>query len=123
MIMDSTAQGRHAQEERAKEVSRHLLGSNSRLLVAVAIAGHDSGIVYARGLAKVTQLPDNVVRADLKKLSAAGLLIEQPRLEGNQPVYYERVDSVFWDMCPVLLEECSPRVARTSSVSAKKPGK
>jgi predicted transcriptional regulator len=97
MMMDSNSQVRHTQGERGRIASRHLLGSNSRLAVAMVIASHETGLVFARGIAESLGLPDNVVRADLKKLAAAGFLTEHERLSGNQRVYFERVDSVLWE--------------------------
>jgi hypothetical protein len=105
--MNTESKGRLGPEQiegEARRVSHELFGSSDRLRVAAAISAHDGSLVYARELATTLNLPDNVVRRELLKFAAAGILVAHPRV-GNQPAYFERLESAFWAMAEAVLRE------------------
>jgi hypothetical protein len=78
--------------------SKQLFGNRDRVEVATAIARSDSEMVSAVELSHKIGLQNNRVHAQLKALTAAGLLEEMPR-DGSGRVWYVRRESGFWDAC------------------------
>jgi hypothetical protein len=91
--------------ERVRLFSRELFGSRYRLEVGVALAEMGGPMTYARELAQAVQLPDNVVRSELLAFAAAGLLAAHERIARNQPAYFERRPSAFWELARRLVAE------------------
>lgn len=105
MIIDVRSAG----FEDALRVSRLLFGNQDRLLVAAAVAVAESGSIYARNIADQIGITDNRVGPQLASLERAGLLTRLPKVGGERRVYYERVDSNFWELCSSLMEEIAAR--------------
>ncbi len=82
-----------------RERSKLLFGNRYRLEIGEMIAR--SSVVTAREIARDLGLADSVVRAELLRLSAAGLLVPSPMPTRER--YYERVADPFWDYCAAEL--------------------
>jgi DNA-binding MarR family transcriptional regulator len=95
--------------EEAQRISRVLFGNQDRLAVAAAIAVAEPGSIYGRSLAAQIGITDNRVGPQLKALAEAGLLVRLPQVGGERIVYYERAESVFWNLVARLAEETAER--------------
>lgn len=84
-------------------ISKALLGNAYLLEVSAAIAGVADGMFYAREIASRLQVADSLVAPALKRLEHAGLLKRRPKTGAYQE--FERIPSVFWQLCRQLLEE------------------
>lgn len=84
--------------------SKAMFGNKYRLEVAAAV-GDSGGVLYARDIARILGVSDNLVFAVLKQFEEAGMLQDLGRVEGQQQHYYARADSFFWDACSRLLVE------------------
>jgi DNA-binding MarR family transcriptional regulator len=100
-----------ASYEETLRMSRQLFGNQDRLVVAAAVAGAEPGTIYAHSLAEQLGMTDNRVGPQLGNLEAAGLLVRLPKVGGERRVYFERVDSTFWNLCAEFVEEIATRVA------------
>lgn len=105
MILDQASAG----FAEAQWISRLVFGNQDRLVVAAAVAASESGSIFGRNLAEQLGITDNRVGSQLKNFEQAGLLVRLPKVGGEQRVYYERVDSTFWDMAASLAAEIAGR--------------
>ncbi len=105
MIIEQTSAG----FAEALRVSRLLFGNQDRLLVTAAVAAAEPGSIYARSIAEQIGITDNRVVPQLGSLEAAGLLVRLPKVGGERRVYYERVQSSFWELCSNLIAEIAAR--------------
>jgi DNA-binding transcriptional regulator GbsR (MarR family) len=96
----------------ALRVSKALLGNQDRLIVAGAIAEAEAGSIFGRSLAEQLGISDHRVGLQLRALERAGLLVRLPKVGGEQRVYFERVDSAFWQLCTALIAEVAERSRR-----------
>jgi len=85
-------------------------------VVSAAVAVAEPGSIYARNIAEQIGITDNRVVPQLGSLEAAGLLARLPKVGGERRVYYERIESAFWELCSNLMAEIAgrqqPRAAR-----------
>ena len=106
-------------EQRLRDVSQALFGSGHRLEVARAIADIEPGVFYARQIAELVGIPDNVAGRELARLERAGLVI---RLEAVQRAQYlERQPSCFWDFCRSISSEVADRGRAGAAESTESP--
>lgn len=95
------------------EMSKLLFGNRHRLSIASAIAGWESPVVTCREIAQRLGLPDSVVRPELLRFAAAGILVTLPRTEKSQQ--YERVPHIYWQMSLALLPNEAATVSTTGA--------
>lgn len=82
-----------------RERSKSLFGNLDRLEVAVAVAQSKDNVVNATDLVDVLPgWPNNRIRAQLRALAAADLLVALPR-DGSGRVWYRRKPALFWEAC------------------------
>ena len=90
-------------EDALRVVSQALFGSSHRLEVARAIADIEPGVFYARQIAELVGIPDNVVGRELARLERAGLIIRLETVQRAQ--YLERQPSCFWAFSKSMTSE------------------
>lgn len=90
----------HRDEMRKR--SSQMLGTAYRLEIASWINEHAPDTVSALSLAQDTEIFYARVQQELKRLVAAGLLVQRER---RQTVEYKPVSSVYWRFCAELRAE------------------
>jgi len=90
-----------------RRISKALFGNGYALEIAAAIASWQSPTVHARELARELAVPDNLVHPVLRRLVEAGILVRLPRPRGQQYQEFERMPSLYWELCRQLFEEVS----------------
>ena len=78
-----------------EERSKLLFGNRHRLRIGDCVAQRT--LVTAREVASELHLADSVVRAELLRLAAAGLLVALPSVQKER--YFELVPDPFWAYC------------------------
>ena len=78
-----------------EERSKLLFGNRHRLRIGDCVAQRN--LVTAREVASELRLADSVVRAELLRLAAAGLLVALPSVQKER--YFEMVEDPFWAYC------------------------
>jgi DNA-binding transcriptional ArsR family regulator len=84
--------------------SKDLLGNKYRLEIGAAIHERNDEPLTALAISDFTGVRYQRVQEDLKRLTAAGLLVQPDEQEG-QTVEYQPVESVYWELCRALLLE------------------
>lgn len=98
-----------------EQVSKAVFGSRHRLPVALAVAGSDLAVVFAKQIADDSGVAPNIVGDTLKRFAAAGLLVQvNEHVGGGERVLYERTPSVFWELCRALAVEVAGEASRPS---------
>jgi hypothetical protein len=105
--------------ENCRRLSKLLLGNADRIEVAAAVARAEPGELFGRALADTLRWPDNRVQKQLKQFEAAGLLIALPTVGGERRVYYERRDSMFWQVVAALEHEWTTGESATTPPSSR----
>lgn len=91
-----------------EERSKLLFGNRHRLRIGDCIASRT--LLTAREIASELHLADSVVRAELLRLTEAGLLVSLPSVQKER--FYETVADPFWAYC-------REEVARFGNVAAQ----
>jgi hypothetical protein len=103
----------HSRTQQAtREYSELMFRSRYRIEIAQAISRSDPPIVYVKGLAEMTGLPDNRVHKEVHCLERLKLLVRLPRPRGQQLQEYQVVPSPFWEFVCELAAE----IAKTATV-------
>ncbi|HUR18146.1 MAG TPA: hypothetical protein VMZ51_04300 [Acidimicrobiales bacterium] len=89
--------------DEVRKVSHHLFGNAYLLESANAIGYFSDGMFTTTEVARAVQVDRNLVATALVRLENAGVIKRLARAGREQP--YERVQTVFWSLCAVLLEE------------------
>jgi DNA-binding transcriptional ArsR family regulator len=102
-----------------EERSKLLFGNRHRLRIGNCVARRT--LVTAREIASELRLADSVVRAELLRLAAAGLLVALPSVQKER--YFELVADPFWDYCREEVARFgTPQVAPRSNGRPSAPG-
>ena len=91
-----------------REFSKALFGSRFRLEAAAAIARAEPGVVSAADVAEGLGLKASqygVARLELDHFAKAGLVVALARPAGQRIQEYERLPSVYWELCRELWSE------------------
>jgi hypothetical protein len=107
--------------ERARELSKSLLGAQFRAEVAGYIAVGEAPF-WARGMARVLDVPENKVAAELSRFAEAGLLVAMDVAQWDRRKLYERAarETRYWDAALDLIERAAGDHALETGIAPRR---